>query len=129
MRACGKLRIGKLNFDKSVYIDASVVSDLTAGAFSNPSNIARHHASAGWLDFWGPRFELYTSAPAIEGTDRERRRDGELPEALEGVTKLPITNAVNALADALISEETLTPASGATPSLSTWQPCMASTTC
>lgn len=98
-----------MNFDKTVYIETSVVSYLTAVVSSNPSKIARHYASSEWLDFWGPGFELYTSDVAIEGTDREHRRGGALPEAMEGVTKLPITNAVNALADALIGEEALPP--------------------
>lgn len=76
-----------MDFDKTVYIEASVVFYLTAVVSSNPSKIARHYASAGWLDFWGPGFELFTSALAIEGSDIEHRRDGALPEALEGVTK------------------------------------------
>ena len=100
-----------MNFDRTVYIETSVVSYLTAGAFSNPSKIARHYASSDWLDFWGPGFELYTSALAIEGTDGEHRRDGALTEALDAITKLPITNDVNALADALMSDQALPPAS------------------
>ena len=100
----------RFNFGKTVYIEVSVASYLVAGTFTNPAKIARQLTSTDWLSFWGPGFEIFTSALTIEGAKREHHGDVALGlEALDGITKLPITNAVNTLADALILNRAIPP--------------------
>ena len=102
----------RFDFGKTVYIETSVASYLLAGASTNPAKIARKLASAGWLDFWGPGFEIFTSTLTIEGAERGGHGDAVRGlEALDGITKLPVTNAVNTLADALILNRALSPGS------------------
>ena len=100
----------RFDFGKTVYIETSVASYLLAGTSTNPSEIARKLASTGWLDFWGPGFEIYTSTLTIEGAERGSHGDAERGlEALDGIPRLPVTNAVNTLADALILNRALPP--------------------
>ena len=100
----------QMKFDKTVYIETSVASYLTAGTFTNPAKIARQLATTDWLNFWGAGFELYTSDLTIEEAERGHHGDAARGlEALDGITKLPITNAVNTLADALILRRALPP--------------------
>ena len=102
----------EFDFGKTVYIETSVASYLTAGTLTNPAKIARQLASRSWLDFWGPGFALFTSTPTIEAAKREHHEDAARGlEALDGIAKLPITNAVNTLADALILNRAIPPES------------------
>ena len=100
----------EFDFGKTAYIETSVASYLTAESFTNPAKIARQLASTEWLDFWGPGFEIFTSTLTIEGA--ERGHDGDAApglEGLNGMAKLPVTNAVNTLADALILNRAIPP--------------------
>ena len=92
----------KFNFGKTVYIDASVVSYLMAETFTNPAKIARQLATNDWLDFWGSGFEIFTSTLAIEEAKRGHHEDvARATEGLDGITRLPVTNAANALTEAI----------------------------
>ena len=102
----------KFDFGKTVYIDASVASYLKVENFTNPSKIARQLASRLWLDFWSPGFEIFTSVLTVEGADRDHHGGAaQALKVLDGATKLPITDDVNALADAIIDSLSLPPAS------------------
>lgn len=100
----------KFNFGKTVYIDASVASYLMAETFTNPAKIARQLATKDWLDFWGSGFEIFTSTLALEEAKRGHHGDvARAIEALDGITTLPVTNTVDALADALRLRRALPP--------------------
>ena len=90
---------------KTVYVETSVVSYLTARATGNLLAAAWQTATAEWWDMHRPRFELRTSALTIE--EAERGHQGAAArrlEALDGIAMLPITEAVVTLADALIRD-------------------------
>ena len=100
----------QMKFDKTVYVETSVASYLTAGTFTNPAKIARQLATTDWLNFWGLGFELYTSDLTIEEAERGHHGDAaQALKALDGITNLPITNAVNTLADVLTLTRALPP--------------------
>ena len=100
----------EFDFGKTVYIETSVASYLTADSFTNPAKIARQLASTEWLDFWGPGFEIFTSALTLEEAERGHLGDATRGlETLHGITKLPVTNAVKILADALILNRAIPP--------------------
>ena len=100
----------QMKFDKTVYVETSVASYLTTGTFTNPAKIARQLATTDWSNFWGPGFELYTSDLTIEEAERGHHGDAaQALKALDGITNLPITNAVNTLADVLTLTRALPP--------------------
>ena len=88
---------------KTVYVETSVVSYLTARATRNLLAAAWQTATAEWWDTHRPRFELCTSALTIEeaGRGHEEAAARRL-DALGGIAMLPITETVAALSDALI---------------------------
>ena len=95
---------------RTVYIETSVASYLTGETSDNPAKIARRLASASWLDFWGPDYEIYTSDLTIEEAERGHDDDAARGlDALDGITRLPVTNAVNTLADALMLNRAIPP--------------------
>ena len=95
---------------ETVYIETSVVSYLTARATRNLLAAAWQTATVEWWDNHSPRFELYTSALTIEEAGRgHREAAARRLEALDGITLLPITEAVIALSDALIHRRALPP--------------------
>lgn len=95
---------------RTVYIETSVVSYLTARATSNLLAAAWQTATAGWWDSHRSRFELYTSALTIEEAGRgHREAAARRLEALDGIAMLPITEAVIELSHALIHGRALPP--------------------
>ena len=95
---------------ETVYIETSVVSYLTARATSNLLAAAWQSATVEWWDNHSPRFRLYTSALTIEEAGRgHREAAARRLEALDGITLLPITEAVIALSGALINGRALPP--------------------
>lgn len=93
---------------KKVYVETSVVSYLTARATSNLLAAAWQTATAEWWDTHKTRFELCTSALTIEEASRgHQEAAARRLEALEELARLPITEAVSALADALIQRGAL----------------------
>ena len=92
-----------MTIDKTVYIETSVVSHLTARRTSNVFVVARQIATTEWWDTQSTHFELCTSAMTIEEAERVHPEAvARRLEALDGMTLLPITDAVDVLADTLI---------------------------
>lgn len=93
---------------KTVYIETSVVSYLTARPSSSLLAAAWQAATVDWWEVHRLRFNVCTSALTIEEAGRghpeaaERRVD-----ALKGIATLPITQAVVEVTDALIQGRAL----------------------
>ena len=88
---------------KTVYVETSVASYLTARATSNLLAAAWQSATAEWWDTHRPRFELRTSALTLEEAGRGHQdAAARRLEALDGIAMLPITEAMVTLADTLI---------------------------
>ncbi len=95
---------------RTVYIETSVVSYLTARATSNLLAAAWQAATTEWWDTHRSIFELYTSALTVEEAGRgHREAAARRLEALDGIAMLPITEAVIELSDALIHGRVLPP--------------------
>ena len=93
----------KMEIDKTVYIETSVVSHLTGRPQNDMFVVARQIATTEWWDTQSTHFELCTSAMTIEEAERvHAEAAARRLEALDGMTMLPITDAVDALVDALI---------------------------
>lgn len=93
---------------KTVYIETSVVSYLTARATHNLLAAAWQTATAEWWDIHKKRFELRTSALTIEEAGRgNQEAAARRLEALEGITILPLTEAVVSLSNVLMNGGTL----------------------
>ncbi len=95
---------------KTVYIETSIVSYLTARPTSDLLAAAWQKITVDWWDTQRKRFHLYTSAITIEeagrgDTEAAKRR----LEALSNMPILPITDAVVALSKALLQEKALPP--------------------
>ncbi len=96
------------NNPRTVYVETSVVSYLTARSTNSLLAAAWQSASIEWWDMHRPRFELCTSALTIEEAGRgHQEAAARRLETLDGISMLPITEAVIALADALIREQAL----------------------
>ena len=96
--------------NKTVYIETSVVSYLTARATSNLLAAAWQTATAEWWDTHRSRFDLCTSALTVEEAGRgNQEAAARRLEALGGISMLPITEAVADLSDAIISGRALPP--------------------
>ena len=94
--------------NRTVYVETSVVSYLTARATSSLLAAAWQTATAEWWDAHRPRFELRTSALTIEEAGRgHQEAAARRLEALGGIVMLPITESVVTLADALIRKRAL----------------------
>ena len=97
-----------MTIDKTVYIETSVVSHLTARRTNDMFVVARQIATTEWWDTQSTHFELCTSAVTIEEAERVHPESvARRLEALDAMTLLPITDAVDALADALIHRRAL----------------------
>lgn len=93
---------------RTVYIETSVISYLTARATNNLLAAAWQTATTEWWSMHKQRFELCTSALTIEEAGRGHLEAAALRlEALEGIAILPLTEAVVSLSDALIHGGTL----------------------
>ena len=94
--------------DKTVYIETSVVTHLTARPERDLSVAVRRVATAEWWDIQSPHFELFTSTLAIEGAERDHLWvDRQRVDALDGIIRLPITDDAYALADELLRRRAL----------------------
>ena len=93
---------------KTVYVETSVVSYLTARVASDLLAAAWQTATAEWWDTHKSRFDLCTSALTIEEAGRgDSAAAARRLEALDRIAMLPITEAVATLADALIRRRAL----------------------
>ena len=102
---------------KTVYIETSVVSYLTARPTADLRAAARQMDTAEWWETQRERFDLRTSAIAIESAGRgdPAARARELA-VLSGIPVLPMTEAAVELSDGLIREAAL-PATAANVAL------------
>ena len=88
---------------RTVYVETSVVSYLTARATNNLLAAAWQSATAEWWDTHRSRFDLRTSTLTLEEAGRgNQAAAARRLEALDGIALLPITEAAVTLADALI---------------------------
>jgi hypothetical protein len=93
---------------KTVYIETSIVSYLTARPTSDLLAAAWQKITSDWWDTQSDRFNLYTSSVVVEEAGRgnpdavSRRLN-----ALSGIPLLAITEAVIALSKAFIQEGAL----------------------
>ena len=93
---------------KTVYIETSVVSYLTARATSNLLAAAWQSATLEWWDTHRARFELRTSILTLEEAGRGHlEAAARRLAALGEIDILPITDAVVALSDVLVHEKAL----------------------
>ncbi len=93
---------------KTVYVETSIVSYLTARPTSDLLAAAWQKSTVDWWETQRKRFDLYTSDVAIEeagkGTPEAAARR---LEALSVIPVLPITEAMVELSKALIQERAL----------------------
>ena len=93
---------------RTVYIETSVVSYLTARPTSNLLAAAWQKATADWWDAHRPRFDICTSDLTIEEAGRGNpEAAARRLQALGGIDLLPITEAVVNLSVALLHDRAL----------------------
>ena len=93
---------------KTVYIETSIVSYLTARPTSDLLAAAWQKTTVDWWDTQRNRFDLYTSDVTVEEAGRgDPEAATRRLEALLGIPILPITEAVVALSKALLQERAL----------------------
>jgi len=90
---------------KSVYIETSIVSYLTARPSNNLLAAAWQGVTVDWWDARRNQFDLFISATVIEEASQgDSRAAARRLEALAGIPLLPITGAVATLSKLLINE-------------------------
>lgn len=88
---------------RTVYIETSVVSYLTARPTGNLLAAAWQKTTADWWDAERPRFDICTSDLTIEEAGRGNpEAAARRLQALDGIAILPITEAVVSLSAALL---------------------------
>ena len=88
---------------KTVYIETSVVSYLTARPTADLLAAAWQKVTLDWWETQRNRFDLYTSEVTVREAGRGDREAGARRLAvLADISLLPITEAVGPLADALV---------------------------
>ena len=94
--------------NKTVYIETSVVSYLTARPTGDLLAAAWQKITVDWWDTQRNRFDLFTSDITIEEAGRGNPEAGALRlKALSGIPILPTTEAVVGLAKALLQGRAL----------------------
>ena len=95
-------------YSRTVYIETSVVSYLTARPTSSLLAAAWQKATVDWWDTHRSRFNICTSDLTIEEAGRGHPQAAvRRLEALEGIAILPITEAVVELSAALLQRYAL----------------------
>ena len=93
---------------KTVYIETSIISYLTARASRDLLAAAWQKATVDWWDTQRDRFELYASDPVIEEAEKgDSKAAARRLNALAGIPLLAITDDVIALSKALIQDGAL----------------------
>ena len=88
--------------NRTVCVETSVVSYLTARPTSNLVAAAWQKTTSDWWDAHRPRFDIRTSALTIEEAERGNpQAAARRLEALDGIAILPITEVVVELSAAL----------------------------
>ena len=95
---------------KTIYIETSIVSYLTARPSSNLLAAACQKATVDWWETRRSRFDLYTSDVVVEEAERgDPEAAVRRVEALSGIPILAVTDAVVALSKAIIQEGAIPP--------------------
>ena len=95
---------------KTVYIETSIVSYLTARPTSDLLAAACQKITVDWWDTQKNRFDLYTSDVTVEEAGRGNyEAAARRLEALSGIPVLPITETIVALSKALLQGRALPP--------------------
>lgn len=95
---------------KTVYIETSVVSYLTARPTRDLLAAAGQKITVDWWEMQRNRFNIYTSDITLEEAARGNPAASALRlEALSGIPRLPATQAVTGLSKALLDEGALPP--------------------
>ena len=90
---------------KTVYVETSIISYLTARPSSHLVAAAWQKATVDWWETQRSRFDLYVSMTVIEEAKRgDAHAAARRLEAIEDIALLPITDAAVMLAKALINE-------------------------
>jgi len=93
---------------RTVYIETSIVSYLTARPSSNLLAAAWQKATIDWWDTQRERFNLYVSATVIEEAKKgDSQAAARRVEVVENIALLQITEAVAVFAKLLINEKAL----------------------
>jgi len=93
---------------KTVYLETSIVSYLTARPTNDLLVAAWQKATVDWWDTQRNRFDLYTSDVTVEESGRGNPEAASRRlEALVDIPILPITDAVVALSKALLQRKAL----------------------
>jgi len=90
---------------KTVYVETSIISYLTARPSSHLVAAAWQKATVDWWETQRSRFDLYVSMTVIEEAKRgDTHAAARRLEAIEDIALLPITDAAVTLAKALIDD-------------------------
>ena len=90
---------------KSVYIETSIPSYLTARPSRDVRAAAWQQITSQWWDEARDHYELFTSALVIvEASDGNPEAASRRLEALQGIAELVIDDEVKALAEKLVTE-------------------------
>ena len=93
---------------KTVYIETSIVSYLTARPTSDLLAAAWQKITLDWWETQRKRFNLYTSDVAVEEAGKgNREAAARRLEALSGIPILPITEAAIMLSEVLVQDGAL----------------------
>ena len=93
---------------KTVYIETSIVSYLTARPTSDLLAAAWQKITLDWWETQRKRFNLYTSDVAVEEAGKgNREAAARRLEALSGIPILPITEAAIVLSEVLVQDGAL----------------------
>lgn len=93
---------------RTVYIETSIVSYLTARPTNDLLVAAWQKTTTDWWDIQKPRFDLYTSDITLEEAGRgDAEAASRRLEPLSGIPVLPITEAVVALSKELLYKKAL----------------------
>ena len=94
--------------NKTVYIETSVVSYLTARPTADLLAAAWQKVTLDWWEIQRSRFDLYTSVVTVQEAGRgDRNARARRLASLTDIPLLPITESVGALATALLQGQAL----------------------
>lgn len=92
----------------TIYIETSVVSDLTARPSNHPVNAARQRATKEWWETQSANFELVSSTITEEEADQgDKEAARQRGETLQDMRILSPTDDVHSLVDSLLDSQAI----------------------
>ena len=89
---------------KKVYIETSVISNLTARPTYNLVDMARQVSTQTWWSLMRPKFALYASMLVLDEAARgDETAAQKRVEVLDALTLLPVTREMECLAERLLA--------------------------